>query len=144
MSQVPLVLAEPQRFVRRSISRSALTHRRGPSSQWILSRSNDLLSPVPNSSQSVSQRAQHDNNELGSRAHYNRLIGRLVQEELHPHNPPNTSWSQVDLEWMMDIMGFSHDDLDLTIRSQLLGPDHLDFLERPRLDLLELPDRNEF
>ena len=130
-----IVLAEPQRFVRRSISRSSVVLRRRAPSGSTLTTENQSGS---------AQRAQHEINELGSRAHYNRLVGRLVQEEFHPENPTNINWSQQDTEWMMDILDFAHDDLDHFIRTQLLGPAQLEFLERPSLDLLELPDRNEF
>jgi hypothetical protein len=90
------------------------------------------------------RRPLHEGYELGSRAHYNRLVGQLVQEEYYPTNVPYASWSQDNLDWVMDLLDFANDDVDQTIRSKLLGPYLLEFSERPSLDLLDLPDRNEF
>ena len=83
---------------------------------------------------------------LESRAHYNRLVGRMVIEDFHNNlHSSRNSWSNFDSEWL-EIM------FDGTVTSSRRNRDYelvrnlanlTEIFECPLVDCLEIPSQNE-
>ena len=81
------------------------------------------------------------------RSHYNRLVGRYIEQEYGTGRVGSFADRQTlgDLEWMLTILDGA-EDLDILVRHQTRYQiDNLlqDF-QPPDQDILNLPDQNEF
>jgi hypothetical protein len=126
---MPSPLREPQPFLRRPLRFAGRRTTRSMQSE----RSRPDVTGISTFGQLA------ENQDRSSRAHYNRLVGALVQEEYARQIP--SVWNQRETEWMSDIFDAVRDDIDIGVRSKI--QDLLKSEEPPDLNLLELPDKNE-
>ena len=107
-----------------------------PEPQPFVRRSRQL--PELNASDSAS--TQDLQRGAGSRAHYNRLVGSIVQDEFF--EAIDSDWSEQAVDWVLDVFDAYELYDNRFIRAQCLQDDLLE-CDHPTFDLLDIPDQNE-
>ena len=121
-------LHRPIRFIGRRSARNMPINRAGlDGSEFSSSRSGPNLQ-IP------------EIQDRSSRAHYNRLVGEIVQDEFNRQR--RIAWTLRETELMSNFFAIASEDMEFTVRAKI--QDILKFVEPPNLDLLRLPDKNEF
>ncbi len=125
-------LPEPRRFIRRS-RRAADAPRR--TQQTVLAPAFD----PQHDSLHLAGHPQHARDQ--SRARYNRIVGRLNQEEYD--RTSHSEWPDSDVDRIANIFVAYQASNNHNIRATVLQND-LNGCEPPNFDLLEIPDQNEY